>query len=152
MYASVCGGCGGCDGVVYVVTHCLEERLAALAVTASVLLHGTRDAAALVGLLRLHDHLLQAVALLVGAAVLHLRHCLLNVSEPRVRHFVLTTRNKTRTPQRSRAEIPLTSIRIHVIHDLELRKGLVRCDNRDVRMGKRTQLLRLSGVSGLLVR
>jgi hypothetical protein len=152
MYASVCGGCGGCDGVVYVVTDCLKEGLAALAVTAGVTRLRASYAAALVGLLRLHDHLLQAVALLVGAAVLHLRHCLLNVSEPSVRHFVLTTRNKTRTSQRSRTEIPLTSIRIDVVHDLEPRKGLVRCDNRDMRMGKGTKLLRFTRVSSLLVR
>ena len=62
--------------------------------TAGVTRLRARDAAALVGLLRLHDHLLQAVALLVGTAVLHLRHRLLNVSEPRVRHFCLSTRNK----------------------------------------------------------
>lgn len=162
MYASVCGVCDCGYSVLRVVNDCLKERLARLAAAASVLLRRARKAAALVGLLRLQDHLLQAVALLVGAAVLHLRHRLLNVSEPRVRHFVLTTRNKTtvvlrlpwnksRTPRRSWTEIPLASIRIHVVHDLEPRKGLVRCDNRDVGMSKGTQLLWFSGVGGLLV-
>ena len=151
MYASVCGVCDFGYSVLRVVNDCLKERLARLAAAASVLLRRARKAASLVGLLRLQDHLLQAVALLVGAAVLHLRHCLLNVSEPSVRHFVLTTRNKTRTPRRSWTEIPLASIRIHVVHDLEPRKGLVRCDNRDVGMSKGTQLLRFTGVSGLLV-
>jgi hypothetical protein len=33
--------------------------------------------------------------------VLHLRHCLLHVSEPRVRHFCLTARNKTHTTPRT---------------------------------------------------
>jgi hypothetical protein len=47
--------------------------------------------------------------------VLHLRHRLLNVSEPRVRHFVLTAGDKSRPPQRSWAEIPLASIRIDII-------------------------------------
>lgn len=42
----------------------------------------------LVRLLRREDHLLQAVTLLVGATVLHLRHRLLHVSKPRIRHFV----------------------------------------------------------------
>jgi hypothetical protein len=42
----------------------------------------------LVRLLCREDHLLQPVTLLVGAAVLHLRHCLLHVSKPRIRHFV----------------------------------------------------------------
>lgn len=65
---------------------CLKERLAALAVAASVL-HAGRSVV-LVRLLRREDHLLQAVTLLVGAAVLHLRHRLLHVSKPRIRHFV----------------------------------------------------------------
>jgi hypothetical protein len=33
--------------------------------------------------------------------VLHLRHSLLNMSEPSVRHFYLSARNESRTPQRS---------------------------------------------------
>ena len=66
---------------------CLKEGLAGLAVAASVLLLARRSVV-LVGLLRRDDHLLQAVTLLVGAAVLHLRHRLLHVSKPRIRHFV----------------------------------------------------------------
>lgn len=77
-----------------VVNVCLEEGLARLAVAASVLSLRASGRRTLVRLLRLQDHLLQAVTLLVGAAVLHLRHGLLNVSEPRIRHFCLTTRNK----------------------------------------------------------
>lgn len=64
----------------------LKERLARLAVAASVL-HAGRSVV-LVRLLCREDHLLQPVTLLVGAAVLHLRHCLLHVSKPRIRHFV----------------------------------------------------------------
>jgi len=115
----------------YAVCVCLEDGHAALAVTAgvvSLLAHRLRRL--LVRLLRLQDDLLQTIALLVGAAVLHLRHCLLYVSEPSVRHFCLTARNKTHT--RPRTEIPLASIRMNVVHDLELRKGLVRCDKNDV--------------------
>ena len=92
MYASVFGLYGGSYNSSDVVDGFLT------AVAASALLRRTRHAAALVGLLRLQDHLLKAVALLVGAAVLHLRHRLLNVSEPRVRHFVLTAGNKSWPP------------------------------------------------------
>lgn len=94
MYASVFGWHGGTYGIGYVVNGCLEERLAALAVAAS--LRASRGRA-LVRLLRSQDDLLQTITLLVGATVLHFRHRLLYVSEPRVRHFCLTARNKTRT-------------------------------------------------------
>ena len=92
MYASVFGLFGGAYYLGYVVNDCLEERLAALAVAAGLRAGRRRP---LVRLLRSEDHLLQAIALLVGAAVLHLRHRLLHVSEPSVRHFCLTARNKT---------------------------------------------------------
>jgi hypothetical protein len=46
--------------------------------------------------------------------VLHLRHRLLHVSEPRIRHFVLTAGNESRLA-RSWAEIPLASIRMDIV-------------------------------------
>jgi hypothetical protein len=92
VYACIFGGCDSSYDSSYVVDGFLT------AVAASALLRRTRHAGALVGLLRLQDHLLQAVALLVGAAVLHLRHRLLNMSEPGVCHFVLTAGDKSRTP------------------------------------------------------
>lgn len=100
MYASVLGWCFGAYCVGHVVNACLKNGHAALAVAASAVLLAHRSVA-LVRLLRGQDHLLQAVSLLVRAAVLHLRHCLLHVSEPRVRHFCLTARNKTHTTPRT---------------------------------------------------
>lgn len=94
MYASVSGVCSGVDNSSYVVNGCLEKRLAALA--ASLARLGSSRRRALVRLLRLEDNLLQTVTLLVGATVLHLRHRLLHVSEPRIRHFVLTAGNESR--------------------------------------------------------
>lgn len=93
MYASVYCMCGGLGDSGYVVNGCLEKRLTALA--ASLARLGSSRRRALIRLLRLQDHLLKAVALLVGAAVLHLRHRLLHVSEPRIRHFVLTAGNES---------------------------------------------------------
>ena len=100
MYASVLGWCFSAYCVGHVVNACLEHGHAALAVAASLLRLGA-SGRPLVRLLRRQDHLLQAVSLLVRAAVLHLRHCLLHVSEPRVRHFCLTARNKTHTTPRT---------------------------------------------------
>jgi hypothetical protein len=114
----------------YAVGTCLEHRATALAVATS-LLRRPASRAALVRLLGLHDDLLQAITLLVGAAVLHLRHCLLHVSEPSVCHFCLTARNKT-TRTRCRTEIPLTTVRIHIIHYPEPREGLIGCDDGNV--------------------
>lgn len=94
MYASVFGVCSGVNNSSYVVNGCLEKRLAALA--ASLARLGSSRRRALVRLLRLEDNLLQTVTLLVGATVLHLRHRLLHVSEPRIRHFVLTAGNESR--------------------------------------------------------
>lgn len=94
MYASVFGLCSGVNNSSYVVNGCLEKRLAALA--ASLARLGSSRRRALVRLLRLQDNLLQTITLLVGAAVLHLRHRLLHVSEPRIRHFVLTAGNESR--------------------------------------------------------
>jgi hypothetical protein len=94
VYASVSGVCSGVDNSSYVVNGCLEKRLAALA--ASLARLGSSRRRALVRLLRLEDNLLQTVTLLVGATVLHLRHRLLHVSEPRIRHFVLTAGNESR--------------------------------------------------------
>jgi hypothetical protein len=111
----------------YAVCVCLKHGAAVTAGVVSLLAHRLRRL--LVRLLRRHDDLLQTITLLVGAAVLHLRHRLLYVSEPRVSHFCLTARNKTHT--RPRTEIPLASIRMNVVHDLELGKGLVRCDKND---------------------
>ena len=96
MYASVSGVCNGVNNSSYVVNGCLEKRLAALAVAASLARLGSSRRRALVRLLRLQDNLLKTVALLVGATVLHLRHRLLHVSEPRIRHFVLTAGNESR--------------------------------------------------------
>ena len=87
--------CGGLGNSGYVVNGCLEIRFAALA--ASLARLGSSRRRALVGLLRLQDNLLQAVALLVGAAVLHLGHRLLHMGEPSVRHFVLTAGNESST-------------------------------------------------------
>ena len=96
MYESVYGLFLIRDIPGYAVGVCLEYRAAAPAVvTASLLRRRTHRAVTLVCLLRLQDDLLQTVTLLVGAAVLHLRHCLLDVSEPSVCHFCLTARNKT---------------------------------------------------------
>ena len=94
MYASVFGVCSGVNNSSYVVNGCLEKRLAALA--ASLARLGSSRRRALVRLLRLQDNLLKTVTLLVGATVLHLRHRLLHVSEPRIRHFVLTAGNESR--------------------------------------------------------
>ena len=85
--------CSGLGDSGYVVNGCLEKRLTALA--ASLARLGSSRRRALVRLLRLQDNLLQTVALLVGATVLHLRHRLLHVSEPRIRHFVLTAGNES---------------------------------------------------------
>jgi len=132
VYAGVLGVYGGVDSTRYVVNGYLEERLAALAVVATSLVRlGSSRRRPLVRLLRLHDHLLQTITLLVGAAVLHLGHRLLHVSKPSVRHFCLTARNKT-ILSRSRTEVPLTSIGMYIIHNLEPRKGLVGGDNRNM--------------------
>ena len=112
MYASVFGVYGSAYRYGYVVNGCLEIRLAALAVVAASLRSSRRRA--LIRLLRLQDDLLQPITLLVGAAVLHLRHRLLHVSKPSVRHFVLTAGNESRLA-RTRTEIPLASIRMHII-------------------------------------
>ena len=93
MYASVSGMCSGLSDSGYVVNGCLKHGLAGLA--ASLARLGSSRRRALVGLLRLQDDLLQTVALLVGATVLHLRHRLLHVSEPRICHFVLTAGNES---------------------------------------------------------
>ena len=130
MYESVYGLFLGDNVSGYAGGICLEHRAAALAVATS-LLRRPASRAALVRLLGLHDDLLQAITLLVGAAVLHLRHCLLHVSEPSVCHFCLTARNKTALTG-CRAEIPLATIRIDVVHYPEPREGLVGCDNRNV--------------------
>ena len=87
--------CGGLGSSGYVVNDCLEIRLAALAVAASLVSLRSSRRRALIRLLRLQDDLLQTITLLVGAAVLHLRHRLLHVSEPRIRHFVLTAGNES---------------------------------------------------------
>ena len=86
--------CSGVNNSSYVVNGCLEKRLAALAASLARLRSSRRRA--LIRLLRLEDNLLQTVTLLVGAAVLHLRHRLLHVSEPRIRHFILTAGNESR--------------------------------------------------------
>ena len=115
MYAGVYGVLFGDGGRGYAISVCLEERAAAATAAAGVLLRLTLHVAMLlVRLLRLHDHLPEAVALLVGAAVLHLRHRLLHVSEPRIRHFVLTAGNESGLA-RARTEVPLTTIRMHII-------------------------------------
>jgi hypothetical protein len=44
----------------------------------------------------------------------HLRHRLFHVSEPSVRHFVLTAGNESRLTG-SWAEIPLTAIRMDIV-------------------------------------
>jgi hypothetical protein len=93
VYASVSGVCGGVNNSGYVVNGCLKHGLAALAASLACL--GSSRRRALVRLLRLEDNLLQTVTLLVGATVLHLRHRLLHVSEPRIRHFVLTAGNES---------------------------------------------------------
>jgi len=98
VYAGVSSIFGCSYNSSNVVNDCLKERLAALAVVAARLVRlGTSHTMLLVRLLRLQDHLLQTIALLVGAAVLHLGHRLLHVSEPSVRHFVLTAGNESRT-------------------------------------------------------
>ena len=104
--------CGGLGNSGYVVNGCLKHRLAALA--ASLARLGSSRRRALIRLLRLQDDLLQTITLLVGAAVLHLRHRLLHVSEPRIRHFVLTAGNESGLA-RARTEVPLTTIRMHII-------------------------------------
>ena len=85
--------CGGLGDSGYVVNGCLKHGLAGLATSLARL--GSSRRRALVRLLRLQDNLLQTVALLVGATVLHLRHRLLHVSEPRICHFVLTAGNES---------------------------------------------------------
>ena len=148
MYASVFGVYGSAYRYGYVVNGCLEIRLAALAVVAASLRSSRRRA--LIRLLRLHDDLPQPITLLVGAATLHLRHGFLHMSEPNVYHFCLTARNKT-ILARARTEIPLASIFMYIIHNLEPPKGLVWCDKCNVRVCERTQLLGFTWVCGLLV-
>lgn len=136
----------------YAVCVCLKHGHAALAVTASVAsLLARRLRRLRVRLLRLHDDLPYAIALLVRATTLHLRHRRLHFSEPRVRHFCLTARNKT-TLTRSRTEIPLTSICMNVVHDLEPREGLIGCDDCDMRICEGSQLFGFTWVGCLLVR
>ena len=115
MYASVFGVRGDIDASGYVVNGYLKIRLTALvAVAASAVGLRTRRRRTLICLLRLQNNLLQTITLLVGATVLHLRHRLLHVSEPSVRHFVLTAGNESRLTG-SWTEIPLTAIRMDII-------------------------------------
>jgi len=115
VYASVFGVRGDISASGYVVNGCLKIRLTALvAVAASAVRLRTRRRRTLIRLLRLLDDLAQTIALLVGATVPHLRHCLLHVSEPSVRHFVLTAGNESRLTG-SWTEIPLTAIRMDII-------------------------------------
>ena len=100
MYAGVSSLLGGSYDSGDVVNGCLKDRARAAAVTTGAVGLRSRRRRALVRLLRLQDHLLQAISLLVRTATLHRLHRGLNVSEPSVCHFCLTARNKTSTTQR----------------------------------------------------
>ena len=125
MHESVYGVFLVLDVSSYAICVCLKHRATALAVVAaSAVRLRTSRRRTLIRLLRLHDDLLQTIALLVGAAVLHLRHRLLYVSEPSVRHFVLSAGNESGLTG-TRTEVPLAAIRMRIIQHFKPSKCFI---------------------------
>lgn len=143
MYASVSDWNGVTYVVRYTVSTCLVLAVVLAAAPARPAALSHRLHLALEGLRGLRHRLAQVVALLHRSATNHLRARLHYVSNPRTStclscfvHFCLTARNESRTTLWSRAEVPLASVCVHVVHDFETRKRLVRCDDDNVLRSK----------------